>query len=57
MTLVIAGASLIVAVFVLISIPMIKTVGWRITLGIWAFSVALTAVVAAGAFLIAEGVS
>jgi hypothetical protein len=55
MTLIILGGALILAVFVGISIAVASQIGWKAMLGGWAFSIAVTAVITAAAFLISAG--
>lgn len=52
-----AGIALIAAVFIVLIAVTVKDMGWKIAAGIWGTSVAITAVIAAGSWLIALGVT
>ncbi|WP_326828718.1 hypothetical protein OIE13_22670 [Streptosporangium sp. NBC_01810] len=52
-----AGIALIALPFIVIVTVMVRDVGWQFTAACWAFSLTVTAVVAAGAWLIEAGLA
>lgn len=56
MIAIIAGSTILAALLVAILYVMVCTVGWRPTVGIWAITLAMMAIVTAGVFLITYGI-